>query len=149
MADTAYTIRPFPQELHRKAKATAALEGITLKKLILKALAEYVDRQQSHLTGGKPTLEELLLKCEEDLERIVGPTEAKRLGKWREFEGNYLRLIPFVQWRLRAANEEIIHKLDKEGGLSLERIALDYYPEFFNPSDLQEARNKLGIKKES
>jgi len=62
MADTAYTIRPFPQELHRKAKATAALEGITLKKLILKALAEYVDRQQSHMTGGKPTLAELLLK---------------------------------------------------------------------------------------
>ncbi|MEE9120665.1 MAG: hypothetical protein V3U56_05205 [Syntrophobacteria bacterium] len=149
MADTAYTIRPFPQELHRKAKATAALEGITLKKLILKALAEYVDRQQNHMTGGKPTLEELLRKCEEDLERIVGPTEAKRLGKWREFEGNYLRLIPFVQWRLRATNEEIIHKLDKEGGLSLERIALDYYPEFFNPSDLQEARKKLGIKEKS
>jgi len=120
-----------------------------LKKLILKALAEYVDRQQSHMTAGKPTLEELLLKCEEDLERIIGPTEAKRLGKWREFEGNYLRLIPFVQWRLRAANEEILHKLDKEGGLSLERIALDYYPEFFNPSDLQEARKKLGIKEDS
>ena len=100
------------------------------------------------MTGGKPTLEELLLKCEEDLERIVGTTEAKRLGKWREFKGNYLRLIPFVQWRLRAANEKIIHKLEREGGLSLERIALDYYPEFFNPSDLQEARIKLGIKEE-
>ena len=104
MADTAYTIRPFPRELHRQAKATAALEGITLKELILKALAEYVDRQQSHMTRDKPTLEELLRECEKDLERIVGPMEAKRLGKWREFEGNYLRLIPFVQWRLRAAN---------------------------------------------
>jgi hypothetical protein len=50
---------------------------------------------------------------------------------------------------LRAANEENIHKLEREGGLSLERIALDYYPEFFNPSDLQEARKKLGIKGES
>ena len=146
MADSAYTIRPFPGELHRKAKATAALEGITLRELILKALAEYVDKQQSHLTGSKPTLEELLYKCEEDTERIIGSAEAKRIGKWREFEGNYLRVIPFVQWRLRVGNEEVATKMDREGGLSLERIALDYYPEFFNPGDIQQAKRNLGIE---
>lgn len=146
MADSAYTIRPFPEALHRKAKATAALEGITLRKLILKALAEYIDKQQKYITGSKPTLEELLHQCQEDIERIMGPAEAKRMGKWREFEGNYLRLIPFVQWRLRVANEEFSQRLDKEGGLSLERIALDYYPEFFNPSDLQQAKKNLGIE---
>jgi predicted HicB family RNase H-like nuclease len=48
VADTAYTIKPFPQDLHRKAKATAALEGISLKELILKAIAEYLERK-----GGK------------------------------------------------------------------------------------------------
>jgi hypothetical protein len=98
MADSAYTIRPFPRELHRKAKATAALEGITLRELILKALGEYVDKQQKHLSGNKPTL------------------------------------------------EEIATKLDNEGGLSLERIALDYYPEFFNPGDIQQAKKNLGIE---
>ena len=60
MADTAYTIRPFPQELHRKAKATAALQGITLKELILTALAEYVEKKQTNTMGTKPTLEDLL-----------------------------------------------------------------------------------------
>ncbi len=145
MADTAYTIRPFPQKLHRKAKATAALEGITLKELILKALAEYVEKKQEHMRATKPTLEELLHQCQEDVARIIGQTEANRLGKWREHEGNYLRLIPFVQWRLRAESREIGQKLDHEGGLSLERIALDYYPEFFNASDLQEARKTLGL----
>jgi hypothetical protein len=148
MADSAYTIRPFPQTLHRKAKATAALEGITLKELILKALAEYIDKQQEQLTGTKPTLEALLLKCEQDIERIMGPAEAKRMGKWRDFEGNYLRLIPFVQWRLRVGNREFVQKLDQEGGLSLERIALDYYPEFFNAGDLQQAKKNLGVEKE-
>ena len=146
MADSAYTVRPFPRELHRKAKATAALEGITLRELILKALSEYVDKQQKHLTGGKPTLEELLHKCEEDTERIIGSAEAKRIGKWREFKGNYLRIIPFVQWRLRVGNEEIATKLDSEGGLSLERIALDYYPEFFNAGDIQQAKRNLAIE---
>lgn len=146
MRDSAYTIRPFPRDLHRKAKATAALEGITLRELILKSLAEYVDSQQKHLTGNKPTLEELLYKCEEDTERIIGSVEAKRIAKWREFEGNYLRVIPFVQWRLRVGNEEIATKMDHEGGLSLERIALDYYPEFFNGSDIQQARKNLGIE---
>ena len=145
MADTAYTIRPFPQELHRKAKALAALEGITLKEFILNALTEYVDKKQGQVTGVKPTLEQLLLKCQEDTERIIGDAVAKSLGQWRDHEGNYLRLIPFVQWRLRAANKDTVRKLDQEGGLSLERIALDYYPEFFNASDLQEARRTLGI----
>ena len=144
MADTAYTIRPFPGELHRKAKAIAALEGMSLKELIIKALSEYVEKKQRYITGSKPTLEQLLQKCEEDISRIVGSNAARRLGKWREYEGNYLRLIPFVQWRLRIEDKEIARKLDKEGGLSLERIALDYYPEFFNASDLQEARRALG-----
>jgi hypothetical protein len=145
MGDSAYTIRPFPEILHRKAKAAAALEGITLKELILKALAEYIDKQQEQLTGTKPTLEALLHKCEQDIERIMGPAEAKRMGKWRDFEGNYLRLIPFVQWRLRVGNKEFVQKLDQEGGLSLERIALDYYPEFFNAGDLQQAKKNLGV----
>jgi hypothetical protein len=145
MADTAYTIRPFPQDLHRKAKALAALEGITLKEFILNALSEYVAKKQEHVAGGKPTLEQLLGKCEQDMKRIIGESVAKSLGKWRENEGNYLRLIPFVQWRLRAANKETVRKLEREGGLSLERIALDYYPEFFNASDLHEARKTLGI----
>jgi len=143
MAVTAYTIRPFPEELHRKAKATAALEGITLKELILKALAGYIEKQEKQATGTKPTLEELLQKWEEDAAMILGPVEAKRLAKWREFEGNYPRLIPFVQWRLRSDNKQIARRLDKEGGLTLERIALDYYPEFFNAGDLEEARKTL------
>jgi len=145
MADTAYTIRPFPQELHRKAKALAALEGITLKEFILNALSEHIDKKQKHVKGAKPTLEELLQKCEEDTGRIIGDAVAKSVSKWREHQGNYLRLIPFVQWRLRVANKETVRKLDRDGGLSLERIALDYYPEFFNASDLQEARRTLGI----
>ena len=60
MTDTAYTIRPFPRKLHRKAKAIAALEGITLKELILDALSEYVEKKEKHIKVTKPTLEELL-----------------------------------------------------------------------------------------
>jgi hypothetical protein len=91
-------------------------------------------------------LEELLYQVEEDTERIIGTAEAKRIGKWREFEGNYLRIIPFVQWRIRVGNEEVATKLDSEGGLSLERIALDYYPEFFNQGDIQQAKKNLRIE---
>ena len=34
----AIIIKNFPEDLHRKAKAKAALEGITLKALIIKLL---------------------------------------------------------------------------------------------------------------
>jgi hypothetical protein len=146
MADSAYTIRPFPQELHRKTKAIAALEGITLKELILKAMAEYVDKQQNNLTGSKPTFEELLIKCEEDTERIIGSEEAKRIGKWSEYKGNYLKIISFVQWKLKGENGKNAKKLDNESGLSLERIVLDYYSDFFNSGDIRQAKKNLGIE---
>ena len=36
-------IKNFPEDLHRKAKAKAALEGITLKALIIKLLERYLE----------------------------------------------------------------------------------------------------------
>jgi predicted HicB family RNase H-like nuclease len=35
-------IKNFPEDLHRKAKAKAALEGITLKALIIRLLETYL-----------------------------------------------------------------------------------------------------------
>ena len=35
-------IRDFPDDLHRQAKSKAALEGISLKDFIIKAIEEYV-----------------------------------------------------------------------------------------------------------
>lgn len=37
-------IKNFPEELHRKAKAAAALEGISLKALLIKALEKYLEK---------------------------------------------------------------------------------------------------------
>ena len=51
MPVTAYTIRPFPDHLHRRAKVRAAMEGITLKELILRAVEEYVDRKEGGSHG--------------------------------------------------------------------------------------------------
>ena len=39
-------IRDFPDELHRKAKSQAALQGISLKDLIIKAVTEYLKKQK-------------------------------------------------------------------------------------------------------
>ena len=38
-------IRYFPEDLHHKAKIQAAVEKITLKELMIKALAEYLTRK--------------------------------------------------------------------------------------------------------
>ena len=35
-------IKDFPDDLHRKSKSEAALEGISLKAFIIKALEEYL-----------------------------------------------------------------------------------------------------------
>ena len=39
-------LRDFPQDLHRKAKSEAALMGISLKELIIRALTEYIKKKR-------------------------------------------------------------------------------------------------------
>jgi predicted HicB family RNase H-like nuclease len=39
-------IKDFPDDLHRKAKSEAALEGISLKALFIKAVEEYLKRKK-------------------------------------------------------------------------------------------------------
>ena len=39
-------IRDFPEDLHRKAKAQAALEGTTLKDLVIRLLTEYLEKEK-------------------------------------------------------------------------------------------------------
>jgi predicted HicB family RNase H-like nuclease len=43
---TIINIKEFPDELHRKAKAAAALEGISLKALFIKAVEEYLQKKK-------------------------------------------------------------------------------------------------------
>ena len=39
-------IKDFPDELHRKAKSEAALMGISLKEIIIRAITEYLKKQK-------------------------------------------------------------------------------------------------------
>jgi predicted HicB family RNase H-like nuclease len=39
-------IKEFPEDLHRKAKSEAALEGISLKALFIKAVEEYLRKKK-------------------------------------------------------------------------------------------------------
>lgn len=38
-------IKDFPEELHREIKIKAAMEGISMKDLIIKALQEYLKKK--------------------------------------------------------------------------------------------------------
>jgi predicted HicB family RNase H-like nuclease len=37
-------LKNFPEDLHRKAKSKAALMGISLKELIIRAITEYIKK---------------------------------------------------------------------------------------------------------
>jgi predicted HicB family RNase H-like nuclease len=43
---TTINIKEFPEDLHRKAKAEAALMGISLKELIIRAITEYLKKKR-------------------------------------------------------------------------------------------------------
>jgi predicted HicB family RNase H-like nuclease len=38
------TLKDFPEDLHRKAKAKAAMMGISLKQLIIRAITEFIKK---------------------------------------------------------------------------------------------------------
>jgi predicted HicB family RNase H-like nuclease len=38
------TLKDFPEDLHRKAKSKAALMGISLRELIIRAITEYIKK---------------------------------------------------------------------------------------------------------
>ena len=39
-------VKDFPDDLHRKAKSEAALTGISLKELIIRAITEYLKKER-------------------------------------------------------------------------------------------------------
>jgi len=39
-------IKDFPDDLHRKAKSEAALMGISLKELFIRAVKEYIEKKK-------------------------------------------------------------------------------------------------------
>jgi predicted HicB family RNase H-like nuclease len=43
---TTLNIKDFPDELHRKAKSEAALMGISMKELIIRAITEYLKNKK-------------------------------------------------------------------------------------------------------
>ena len=43
---TVLNIKDFPDDLHRKAKAEAALMGVSMKELIIRAIQEYLERRK-------------------------------------------------------------------------------------------------------
>jgi hypothetical protein len=53
MPDVARIHYEIDDDLHRRAKAVAALEGETLKRLVEKAIAEYVERAERDREKGK------------------------------------------------------------------------------------------------
>jgi hypothetical protein len=43
---TVLNLKDFPDDLHRKAKAQAALMGISMKEFIIRAMEEYLEKQK-------------------------------------------------------------------------------------------------------
>jgi predicted HicB family RNase H-like nuclease len=39
-------LKDFPEELHRRAKAKAAMMGISLRELIIRAITEFLERHK-------------------------------------------------------------------------------------------------------
>jgi len=39
-------LKDFPEDLHRKAKSKAALMGISLRELIIRAITEFLERHK-------------------------------------------------------------------------------------------------------
>jgi hypothetical protein len=95
---------------------------------------------------ASPTLASLLEECEKDTASTIGQPAANRLARWREYADDEQELVAFVQRIIRGESRTNGWELDRQGGLSLERIVLDRRPDLFTDEDRGQARETLGIE---
>lgn len=87
-----------------------------------------------------PTINELVQQCFRDTARIVGHGAANRL--WRGWVSGQ---IEFVKNAIRTPEGWMNGRtINQRGGMSLERIIVEFYPEYFDRSDIDLARQTLG-----
>ena len=90
---------------------------------------------------------DLLQRCEDDTRRLLGPLAAQRLGNWRRHASSQTALVEYVQRLLWGEHCENGRKLDRQGGLSLERIVIGHAPNLFTAADREQAERTLGTGK--
>jgi hypothetical protein len=89
----------------------------------------------------------LLQRCEDDTRRLLGHSAAQRLGNWRIHAAkSETALMEYLQRLLLGEHCTNGKKLDRQGGLSLERIALDHVPNLFTEFDRDQAKRTLGME---
>ena len=96
--------------------------------------------------AGKQTIEQLLEKCEKDTRSYLGFSAAAVLSTWRQMAAySQPDLLRFLKEWLRRSDATRIRLMDREGGLSVERIVLDHHPGLFSPEDQRVAKKSLGL----
>jgi phosphoribosylglycinamide formyltransferase 1 len=127
--------RIFPEAVARVLSGAYQLEG---RRVLHVEAAPAAEKRKS--------LTELLEKAEKDTRSILGTSVGALLATWRQM-ASYAEadLIRFLKEWLRRPDSLRVRLMDREGGLSVERIVLDYYPERFSPDDHRVARKSLGI----
>jgi hypothetical protein len=94
-----------------------------------------------------PRIITLLQKCQNDTLAVLGAGAAGRLAHWQEHAGDLSGLIRFIQDRIHGDTRENGWRLEQAKKLSLERIVIDHIPHLFAPTDIQTARETLGLSK--
>lgn len=89
------------------------------------------------------SIEQMLVKCEEDTHRFVSYGAASRISSWRSCNDEKQR-IKFIQNAIRKeGNQSHGFAIHLNGGTSLESIVLSY-PELFSDEDYKLAVSRLG-----
>lgn len=90
-------------------------------------------------------LQDAMEECERDTARLIGAGAARRLAKWRQYQGSDGALVEYVQRLIRGTKNGNGFDLERQKGLSLERIVIDRCPELFTDADKAQAAATLGL----
>lgn len=128
--------RIYPEAVGRVLSGAYLIEG-------RRVVAAEPDEEEAE--DRKP-LTELLEKAEKDTRSILGNAVGASLATWRQM-ASYAEadVVRFLKEWLRRPDAQRVRLMDRESGLSVERIVLDHYPERFSPEDHRIAKKSLGI----
>ena len=102
-----------------------------------------IEVENMGITDNRTPLRDLIAHCQQDIHDLSGHENIAWLARWQQCptDRELVRLIQRLIWNDHARING--RSISRAGGLSLELIVLNYWPELFTQADIKIAQDTL------
>jgi hypothetical protein len=102
-----------------------------------------MEEENMGIADNRTPLRDLIQRCQQDIRDLCGHENAAWLARWQQCSTDR-ELVRFIQRLIWNDHARIYgRRIAIAGGLSLELIVLNYWPELFTQADIKIAQDTL------